>query len=196
MNGPLQLRFKILALAPQITVADADGRTVMYVKQKMFRLRESVTVYGDETQSTPLYRIEADRILDISARYRITDAASGTELGVVQRRGIRSLWSAHYEVVFGGRNAMTIREENPWIKVIDGLMQQIPVLGMLSGYVFHPSYVVSDVVAGQAVMRATKQAAFLEGRYRVETLGQLDDAPERVAVLSILMMLLLERARG
>ena len=67
MNYPLQLTFKLVALAPQLKVTDASGATVCYVRQKMFRLKESVEVFADETRTEKLCEIRADRIIDFSA---------------------------------------------------------------------------------------------------------------------------------
>ena len=39
---PLELTFKILAIAPQIRVKDAEGNPVLYVKQKLLKLKEHV----------------------------------------------------------------------------------------------------------------------------------------------------------
>ena len=39
MRFPLDLRFKIVAIAPQISVTDASGALLLYVKQKAFRLK-------------------------------------------------------------------------------------------------------------------------------------------------------------
>jgi hypothetical protein len=196
MDFPLQLGFKIVAIAPQITVTDAAGRLRFYVKQKAFKLKEAVTVFADAEQTRPLYRIAADRVLDISAQYHITDAASGAPLGVVQRRGMRSLWKAHYEIHRDGGPILTIREENPWVKVIDGLLGEIPVLGMFTGYFFHPAYRVARAADDGPVLRAVKQPAFFEGRYTIERTGELSENDQTLAVLGVLMMLLLERQRG
>ena len=46
------MTFKILALAPQIQARDAGGALLCYVWQKLFRLKEAVTVYRDEAQET------------------------------------------------------------------------------------------------------------------------------------------------
>ena len=46
MNFPLTLNFKKLALSPQISVTDASGRLLFYVKQKAFKLKEAVTVFA------------------------------------------------------------------------------------------------------------------------------------------------------
>ena len=195
MEFPLDARFKLLALASQISVTDARGSLVLYARQKMFKLKEAVTIYADTQQTRQLFRIEADRVLDISARYRIEDAG-GVEIGTLQRHGMRSLWRTHYEVESGGHPAFTIREENPWTKVLDGLFGSLPVIGILSGYLFHPAYLVAAAPDGLTRMRVAKKPALFEGRFEIERLGPPDERPLDVAVVAILMMLLLERARG
>lgn len=195
MNFPLQLRFKLIAISPQISVTDASGRLQLYVKQKAFKLKEAVTVFADEAQSRPLFRIQADRVLDISAQYHIT-TADGAPLGVLQRKGMRSLWRSHYEITRNGQTVFVLREENPWSKVMDGIFTQVPLIGMFSGYLFHPRYRVSKTEDGVAFLRATKKPAMWEGLYDIQEVQNLDEADETLCVLSILMMLLLERSRG
>src|SRR5688572_13603616 len=117
MNYPLTLRFKILALAPQIYVEDASGAEVCYVKQKLFRFREKVEVYTDSSRKQLLSTIQADRIIDFNAHYAFIQA-DGTRLGSVRRRGFRSLWRAHYEILDDhGNVAFEMREENPFAKI-------------------------------------------------------------------------------
>lgn len=194
MKFPLQLTFKKLAFAPQISVTDADGTLQLYVKQKLFKLKEAVTVFADREQTRPLYRIQADRVMDISARYTVTDR-EGNVLGGVQRKGMRSLWRAHFDILRGDETIMTIQEENPWTKVIDGLIGEIPVVGMLSGYFLHPAYSVART-DGTLALRLVKQPAFWEGRFTIEQHAELSREEEGLAVLGLLMMTLLERSRG
>lgn len=196
MDFPLQLRFKVVAVAPQISVTDAAGRLLFYVKQKAFKLKEDVTVSADTAQTQPLFRIRADRVLDISASYHIEDRLGAT-VGVVQRKGMKSIWRAHYEIYREGMLQMTIQEENPWIKLLDGLIGEVPILGLFSGYFLHPSYLVSrGEGTANGLFRVRKQAAFFEGLYLIERLGWLDERDETLAVVSVLMMILLERSRG
>jgi hypothetical protein len=54
MKYPLRLSFKVLALSPQISISDAEGRLVMYLRQKFFKLREAVTIFADAEQSRPI----------------------------------------------------------------------------------------------------------------------------------------------
>lgn len=195
MNFPLDVRFKLLALTSQIAVRDASGQVCLYVKQKAFKLKEAVTVYADEAQQRPVARINADRVLDFSARYAIDDA-DGHTLGAIQRQGMRSFWRAHYDVSRGDQPVFTIREENPWVSVADGLLTQVPVLGMFAGYLFHPAYLVTRTGSDTPSLRVVKQPAMWEGRFLMESAGALDVADTRLAVLSVLMLLLLERRDG
>jgi uncharacterized protein YxjI len=194
MNYPLQLSFKLMAMAPQIYVRDAAGQVRMYVKQKLFKLKEQITVYADEGQTQPVYYIQADRVIDFNARYDFT-TTDGRAVGSVRRRGARSLLRAHYEILQGEDVVLQIREMNPWTKVGDALLSEIPVIGMFAGYLFHPAYTVTRA-DGTEVLRATKQPAMWEGKYAVEMKADLSAEAEALGVLSLLMLLLLERRRG
>lgn len=194
MNYPLQMSFKVLALARQISVTDAGGNLIFYVKQKAFKLKEAVTVFRDAGQTQPLYSINANKVLDFSARYQFTDQG-GRPLGAVRRQGMKSLWKAHYDVLDGENPVMTIKEENAWTKVFDSLIGEIPVIGIFTGYLFHPAYLVSRL-DGTLLMRLEKQPAFFEGRFIVQKHAELNQADEERALLSLIMMILLERSRG
>lgn len=195
MNFPLTLSFKILALASQIHVQDATGTTIAYVKQKLLKLREDIDVFADQSQANLLYNIKADRVIDFSARYNFTDG-SGKTLGSVKRQGMRSLWKAHYEVSDASGNlVMNIREENVWVRVWDSLFGELPVIGILSGYLFHPAYLVTNAQE-QLVARLVKQPAFFEGKFQLDKHPALESKDETLVLLSLLTMTLLERARG
>lgn len=195
MRYPLTLRFKTIAVSPQISVTDQSGELVYYVKQKAFKLKEAITVFADMEQTRPVYSIAADRVIDIAARYFFQDQ-SGSSLGFLQRQGMKSFWRAHYDVHATRGQVLTIREENPWAKVIDSFVGEIPVVGLITGYFFHPAYAIVREDTGAVAMRLVKEPAFLEGRYRIEQLEELNPDDEIVALLSILTLVLLERRRG
>lgn len=194
MNYPLHISFKIIAIAQQLSLTDSTGRLVYYVKQKAFKLKEAVTVFGDAEQSQALFKINADRVLDFSASYQFTDI-NGNSLGSVKRQGMRSLWRARYDVMDGTGPSFVIQEANAWTKVLDGLFGEIPIVGMFSGYVFHPAYNVMRP-DHTVVMTLEKQPAFFEGRYKIEKLAPLNESEETRILLALLMMVLLERRRG
>jgi len=198
MDYPLQLSFKLLALARQISVRDARAQLVFYVRQKALKLKESVTVFGDEGQTLPRYTIQADRVLDFNARYNFADT-EGRRLGSLRRRGMRSIWKAHYEIYDeADRLVLEIKEENAWTKVADALLGEIPIVGMFTGYLFHPAYLLTrpSDPPGTAALRLVKQPAFFEGKFTLTKHADLTPPDETRALLALLMMILLERARG
>lgn len=195
MNFPLKLEFKKLALSPQIAVYDANNNLLFYVKQKLFKLKEAITVYADREQTRPLYKINADRVIDFSANYHITDE-NGMGIGSIKRNGGRSLWRARYDIMNGNDMAiMRIEEENGWIKFLDGFFREIPIIGLFGGYVFNPVYLVERPDDSLA-LKVSKQPSFLESSFMIEKQTDLTEQEQLQTILGILMMTLLERTRG
>ncbi len=193
---PLSLIFKITTLSSDFTITDAREKSLFYVRQKMFKLLEEVTVCRDSTQAQKLYTIKANKWLDFSAAYNFSSAA-GLELGKIARKGWASIFKAHYEV-FNAQQALThtIREENAWVKVMDGIFGEIPIIGLFSGYLFHPAYLVTDTT-GAVVVRLVKEPSLIGRRFKLENKAgfKTEEEEERV-LLSLSMLLLLERSRG
>ena len=195
MNYPLEFSFKILALASQIYIRDNNQQLVGYVKQKLFKLKEDINVYADEAQTKLLFNIKADRVIDFSARYNFT-AANGNVLGSIKRQGMRSIWKANYEISDSEQNNVyQISEESAWVKVFDSLVGEVPVLGMFTGYLFNPAYIISKS-DGTKIARLAKQPAFFEGKFLFTPEFTIKSDEETLILLGVLMMTLLERMRG
>ena len=88
-----------------------------------------------------------------------------------------------------------IQEENGWVKVLDALLGEIPILGMFTGYFFNPSYSVARP-DGTLVARLKKQASFFGRKFSVEQVAPFEQGEEQRVVLGLMMMILLERRRG
>jgi len=195
LKFPLQFTFKISTFSNDFTAKDADDKTVAYVKQKLFKLKEAITIYSDESKAYTNYTIAADRWIDFSAAYSLKDK-DGNELGKVARKGWKSLWKAEYHIIDQHEKLQYyIREENPWAKVFDALLGEIPVLSIFTGYLFNPSYKVITE-DDKDIVRIKKKPSFFGRRFEVTKLNEIDqDDAERI-MLSLMMMILLERRRG
>ena len=200
LQYPLQLNFKLIALAPRIRIHDAAGHEVFYVHQRTFKLKEDVRVFSDESKSRELYQIRADRIFDFSAKYHIHTSDTGATIGAVKHRGMRSIWSATYEFYdMNDQPSHLMKEDNPWVKVLDALTSEIPIVGMFTGYMFHPTYTVyrgQSQESGQPVLRLSKQPAFFESNFTIDKLDEMRNDEELRLLLSILMAVQMERSRG
>lgn len=86
LNYPMEFTFKIGTIWNDFVAQDANGTTVAYVRQKMFKLKEAVSVYNNDAKSVLLYKISADRWIDYNASYRFTIGDSETATGRVGRK--------------------------------------------------------------------------------------------------------------
>ena len=195
MNYPIEFEFKVLALAPQFYVRDSEGRDIAYVKQKLFKLKEDIVVYDNDSQQNIIYSIKANQWIDWSASYIIYDQ-KGSEMGRMGRRGARSLWKATYDI-FDQENKKEFRieEENAFVKIIDGFFSEVPVLGFFTGYIFNPKYNISNE-QGEIVAVFNKEPSFWGKKFRLIQMQEVDEIEEERIILSLMMMVLLERSRG
>lgn len=194
-NFPVNFKFNISTFANDFTATDANGKTIGYVKQKMFKLKEDINIYNDQSKTAINYKIKADRWLDFSAAYSFF-TKDGEDVGKVVRKGWRSLWKAKYEIIDEDqRPQYTIQEENAWIKVLDGLLGEIPFVGILSGYLFNPAYIVSDE-SGKTIYRLKKTPSFFGRHFELNKLETSNNDDDTRIMLGLMMMTLLERRRG
>lgn len=192
---PVNFEFKITTLSNDFIATDASGQTIAYVRQKMFKLKEDILIYNDSSKAKVNYRIKADRWLDFSAAYTFLDE-SGTPFGKIARKGWKSIWKAEYDIIDQfDQPQYKVNEENGWVKVFDSLLGEIPILGMLTGYFFNPTYIVTDK-NGNKIVRISKQASFFGRRFKLEKIGNMDSDDDDRIMLGLMMMILLERRRG
>lgn len=196
LNYPLDFKFKISTLSSDFNITDRGGNYVAYVRQKMFKLKEDVIVFSDERKSAELFRIKADRWLDFNASYSMTDLSNGKYFGRLARKGMRSIWKAQYDIMDEkDTQRFHISEDNAWVKVMDAFVSEIPVIGLFTGYFLNPSYTVKDS-QGREYFRLKKMPSMIGRRFQLDRLIDIEDEDESLVVLSLLMMVLLERARG
>jgi hypothetical protein len=195
---PLTATFKLLALSPEIQVRNAQNEMLLQVKQKLLTLREATTVFADEAKTTPLYQMKADRVIGFGATHHITRASDGAAVGGVRADGLRSLWNARYTVLDGkGAEVFHIREENPWIKFLDAVVDEIPLVGWIVATFINPRYLLVDA-GGTLRYRITKKRSFVDRHFTLEELTPDADAglDERLVALALIQVILLERNRG
>jgi uncharacterized protein YxjI len=195
LQYPITFSFKITTLSNDFTAKNASGQTIAYVKQKMFKLKEAINVYSDESKTKILFTIAANKWLDFSAAYSMLDQ-NNTEIGKIARKGWRSMWKAEYDIVDQNNQLQyKVQEENAWVRIADSLLGGIPIIGAFTGYLFNPTYNVTNK-AGQIAVKLKKMPSFFGKEFELTKVADIDaDDKERV-MLGLMMMILLERRRG
>jgi uncharacterized protein YxjI len=93
------LKRQAIALTGKFRFYDPAGRLVMFSEQKMFRLREDIRVYDGEDKAREVLSIKARQIMDFSAAYDVVDTELNQKVGVLRRKGLRSILRDEWEVL-------------------------------------------------------------------------------------------------
>ena len=193
-NYPLYFQFKIGTIANDFIAKDASGQTICYVREKIFAWRDQIKIYSDESKTNLLYELVSDKLIDFQQTFTIKDH-SGRIVGKVRRKTLRSLWRSTFRLMNSEDNHdHTIQEKNPWTKFMDGLFGEIPLIGILSGYFFNPAYLLSNS-DGQVLFEIKKESSFFGRKFTVHKLTS-DNVDEERFVLSLMLMVLIERSNG
>lgn len=92
------LKKQFFALTGILRIYNSQDQLVLYSQQKIFKLKEDIRVYADETKTRELLIIQARQILDFSAYYDVIDSQFTTKVGGLRRKGFRSLVQDEWEV--------------------------------------------------------------------------------------------------
>ena len=93
------LKRQAIALTGKFRFYDPAGRLVMFSEQKMFRLREDIRVYDGEDKVREVLSVKARQIMDFSAAYDVVDTEMNQKVGVLRRKGLRSILRDEWEVL-------------------------------------------------------------------------------------------------
>jgi uncharacterized protein YxjI len=93
------LKRQVLALTGKIRIYTPEGGLALYSEQKMFKLREDIRVFSDESKRSELLWIQARQIIDFAAAYDVIDSSQGTKVGALRRKGFRSLVRDAWEIL-------------------------------------------------------------------------------------------------
>ncbi|MEK7817522.1 MAG: hypothetical protein AAB281_04625 [Actinomycetota bacterium] len=97
LAGPLTFRRKAFtAVGKKVFVTNQAGELLLFVKQKGFKLKEDIRVYGDEEKTEERLLIQARKVVDFNVAFDVIDSASGEKVGGLRRKGwssaIRDEW--------------------------------------------------------------------------------------------------------
>lgn len=93
------LKRQVFALTGKFRVYGPNGALLLYSQQKMFKLKEDIRIFSDESMTQELLNIQARQIIDFSAAYDVVDSFTNTKVGVLRRKGLRSMLRDEWEVL-------------------------------------------------------------------------------------------------
>jgi uncharacterized protein YxjI len=162
-----------------------DGRLLAYSHQKAFKLREDIRVYGDESQSVELLHIQADRIVDFSAAYKVFDSATGEHIGSIRRKGWASLIRDSWELLDSeGRLRGRVVEDSQWKALLRRTSDLVSI--------FLPQTFLIEV-EGETVATMSQNFLGFPPRYTIDLgLDAAGKLPRPLAVATVILLLAIE----
>jgi len=183
MHNQYLLKRQAIALQGKFRFYDPNGNLVMYSEQKMFKLREDIRVYSDESKTQEVLSIKARQIIDFSAAYDVIDATNNEHVGTLRRKGLRSMLRDEWEIL------------NPAGQVIGSLFEDSMGLAIVRRLLVSLIPQNYDISIGQSVVADLKQR-FNIFRYELDLDFSMNTANQLDRRLGIAAGILLAAVEG
>ena len=109
--------FKIFGAA--FDIYGPNGDLVFFSKQKAFKLKEDIRVYSNKEMTQELMLIKARQILDFSAVYDVMDSQTNEKVGVLKRKGMKSLIKDEWIIMDSSeREIGTVKEDKLFLALL------------------------------------------------------------------------------
>ncbi len=177
------LRKQFLALTGILRIYNPQDQLVLYTEQKLFKLKEDIRVYSDETKAHEVLHIQARQVLDFSAFYDVIDSQYNSRVGGLKRKGFRSLVRDEWEVFDAQEKSLGLLTE-------DSLGQAI-LRRLLLGRLLPQNY---DLIVGTERVADYKQR-FNFFRYILDIDFQMDGSNKldrRIGLAAAILLAIIE----
>jgi uncharacterized protein YxjI len=140
------LKKQKIALTGKVRFYDPSGKLALFSEQKMFKLKEDIRVFGDEAKTQELLSIKARKIMDFAAAYDVVDTQENVKVGVLRRKGWKSMVRDEWEV-------LDVNDQ-PIGKVVEDSAMKAMLRRLLLGSLLPQVY---NVFIGEQLVAALKQ---------------------------------------
>lgn len=193
LKFPLDIKFHIATFSNDFSVTDANNQPLFYVREKMLSWRDVIKVYRDSSKKEELYHLRSNKLIDFQQTFTITDA-NGNIVGKARRKTLKSFWTATFHIYDANDNHLyTIKERSGFVRMMDGIVGEIPVISFFSGYIFNPKYVLTNLNDTE-FMEVSKEPSFFGRKFKLNQFQTSNN--DSLLILSFMMMLISDRNRG
>lgn len=175
--------FKLLGAG--FTITTLDGQPLAGSEQKAFRLKEDIRVHEGAVGGPELLRIKADRIVDFSAAYQVTDAQTGEHIGTLRRKGWSSLLRDSWEILdASGVVRGKLTEDSAWKAAV---RRFVDLASLLLPQTFHIE------VDGQVIGTMRQNFNIFVQKFHVNLSDDAEGVlPRPLAVATVILLLAIE----
>ena len=142
-------RVRLMVNQYEVHAVNPDGSeagVLAFAQQKRMAFKEQVTLYSDETKSTPVLGFKARQVMDLGATYDVTDA-NGAPIGLFRKNWKESLLRSTWHLEQPGYGEMVGRETNMAVAILRRFVDS------LSWLPYHFEFVIADRPAFSVVKK-------------------------------------------
>jgi uncharacterized protein YxjI len=99
-------------------IYNPSGDMSLFASMKAFKLKEDIRVYTEEQKIHEVLVIKARSIIDFSAAYDVWDPLTNGKIGVLKRRGLKSLLKDEWVIMNAEDQDIGIITEDSWLLAI------------------------------------------------------------------------------
>lgn len=177
-------RRKVLALAGQVYIYDETQKELLaYVKQKMFTLKEDITVYKDETKGQPIMKIKALHMVDFAAAYEVIDLEKEKKVGLLQRKGFKSMFKDEWLILNKSNEVIArLKEASGLSALASRMISMIP-----------QKYVIEMEGSGEQVAQINQKFGMIAHKFNADfSLDRDEQLDRRLGIAAIILLLIIE----
>ena len=101
-----KIRKKVLTVGNKYWIEDYNGNILGFCKQKLFKLKEDIRIYTDESMTQELFCIKQTQILDAFGNFGVIDSSTGALLGSIKREWLSSAFAKDKYEIFNQNNQL------------------------------------------------------------------------------------------
>lgn len=142
-------RVRLMVNQYEVQAVAADGSEaglLAFAQQKRMAFKEQVTLYTDDTKTTPVLGFKARQVMDLGATYDVTDAA-GAAIGLFRKNFKESLLRSTWHLEQPGYAEMVGRERNMTVAILRRFVDS------LSWLPYHFDFVIGERPAFSVVKK-------------------------------------------
>jgi len=135
-------QYEVHAVAPD----GSENGVLAFAQQKRMAFKEQVTLYADDTKTTPVLGFKARQVMDLGATYDVVDA-TGAPIGLFRKNWKESLLRSTWHLEQPGHGEMIGRETNMVVAILRRFVDS------LSWLPYHFEFVLGDRPAFSVVKK-------------------------------------------
>src|SRR5437868_4520787 len=106
-------------------IYDQNNQVVFYSSMKAFKLKDDITVFTGEDMQSPLLTIRSRNILDFSAAYDIVDATNNEKVGVIKKKGLKSILRDEWTIMNAADQEIGLIKEDGLLAFVRRFLEKI-----------------------------------------------------------------------